>query len=88
MSGTTVRTAQARRPDYIVLPRRDGSWLLTREGDDPASSTVFPSLYEAVSRGRELARDRGVQLRVQDLGEDTQKDSAPGEGKPDWTEPI
>jgi hypothetical protein len=53
-----------RSREYIVLPREDGQWILTRTGT-PSESAVFASLEEAVAEGRRHARNAGVRLRIQ-----------------------
>ena len=64
----------SRQPDFIILPREDGKWQLTREGETPTEDHVFESLSEALIRGRVRAREENVRLRVQDIGEDAHSD--------------
>lgn len=56
--------------DYIVLPREDGRWIVTRLGT-PSESAVYSTLDEAVEEGRKRARNANVRLRF------------PGDGRPD-----
>lgn len=52
-----------RKKGYVILPREDGRWLLTRDGT-PSESRVYSSIAEAVEQGRKLARKERVPLRV------------------------
>lgn len=49
--------------NYHVTPGDDGQWRLIREGADRASS-VHDTQLEAIERGRELARESAVDLRI------------------------
>ena len=81
---------ERRKPDYVVLPRQDGQWLLTREEESPAESEDFASKQEALDAGRQRARADNVRLGIKDVSGDThkhQREQQPGEGMPDWVEP-
>jgi hypothetical protein len=51
------------KPNYHVTPRPDGRWQVIQDNADRASS-VHERKSDAVDRGRELARDRAVDLRI------------------------
>lgn len=51
------------KPNYHVTPRPDGRWQVIQDNGNRPSS-VHDRQSDAIGRGRELAQERGVDLRI------------------------
>jgi hypothetical protein len=65
LAPSTIQAKQSRSdlPSYHVVPDKEGRWVIKRSGTTRPSG-VFESQYEAISRARELAKNRNSELVV------------------------